>query len=219
MTASSPQDPTPQDLATQLFDAAATLLLDPLAIFEAWLAEAGASEPNDPNAMALATVDAQGMPDLRMVLLNGRDARGFVFFTNTESAKGVELAANPRAALLFHWKSLRRQVRIRGPVVPVSVDEADAYFATRHPRSRRGAHASLQSRPLRDRPTLEAALAEVERTFPDDNAIPRPGHWSGYRVIPNSIEFWRDGANRLHDRVVFSRDAAGENWSRVRLYP
>jgi len=206
------------DLTAALFDDAFAGELDPFAIFEAWFAEASASEINDPNAMALATVEADGLPDLRMVLLNARDARGFAFFTNFGSAKGQALLANPKAALLFHWKSLRRQIRIRGPVETVSDAEADAYFATRHPDSRRGAHASRQSRPLASRAVLEAEMAEIARRYPSD-AVPRPAYWSGFRVRPLTIEFWRDGAHRLHDRVLFRRDDLDSPWARTRLYP
>jgi len=206
------------DITAALFDDAFTGDLDPLALFEAWFAKARESEPNDPNAMALATVDAEGMPDVRMVLLNGRDARGFVFFTNFGSAKGRELLANPRAALLFHWKSLRRQIRIRGPVDIVSDAEADAYFATRHPESRRGAHASQQSRPLENRARLEAEFAEIAQRYPGET-IPRPAYWSGFRVRPLAIEFWKDGAHRLHDRVTFRRADLDAPWQRARLYP
>ncbi|HEX9905812.1 MAG TPA: pyridoxamine 5'-phosphate oxidase [Propylenella sp.] len=190
---------------------------DPFALFAEWFAEAGASEPNDPDAMALATVDDAGLPDLRMVLLKGFDRTGFVFYTNLESRKGRQLAAHPRAALLFHWKSLRRQVRVRGPVVPVTPEEADAYFATRPRMSRIGAWASRQSEPLESRFALEKAVARYTARFAA-GAIPRPPHWSGFRVIPAEIEFWRDGAFRLHDRVRFSREEGG-GWSKARLFP
>lgn len=191
---------------------------DPHALFEAWLAEARAGEPNDPEAMALATADASGAPSVRMVLLKGHDQRGFVFYTNSLSRKGGELAENPRAALLFHWKSLRRQIRIRGPVDIVSDAEADAYFATRHPESRRGAHASQQSRPLENRARLEAEFAEIAQRYPGET-IPRPAYWSGFRVRPLAIEFWKDGAHRLHDRVTFRRADLDAPWQRARLYP
>lgn len=189
---------------------------DPLPLFAQWLADAEKSEPNDPTAMALATADADGLPNVRMVLLKGFGPDGFTFFTNTSSTKGRELAANPQAALCFHWKSLRRQVRIRGRVAPVSTEEADAYFQTRPRMSRLGAWASRQSEPLESRFALEKAVAQFTARFPV-GAIPRPEHWSGYRVAPVTIEFWRDGAFRLHDRVLFRRDANG--WSRQRLYP
>ncbi|MCK8784623.1 pyridoxamine 5'-phosphate oxidase [Roseomonas sp. NAR14] len=189
---------------------------DPLALFEAWMAEAAAGEPNDPNAMCLATVDAEGRPSARMVLLKGLDARGFVFYTNLESRKGEELAANPNAALCFHWKSLRRQVRIEGPVEAVTPDEADAYYASRPRGSRIGAWASRQSRPLTSRAELEAAVAEMEARFPEES-VPRPAHWSGFRLLPQRLEFWRDMPFRLHERQVFHRLAAG--WRTEVLFP
>jgi pyridoxamine 5'-phosphate oxidase len=191
---------------------------DPLALFSEWLKEAEAREPNDPTAMALASVDEHGLPDVRMILLKGHDARGFVFYTNFESTKGRELLANPKAAALFHWKSLRRQVRIRGPVSRVSDAEADAYFNSRALLSRYGACASDQSRPLDSRATLEARAKAIAERYPDGN-VPRPAHWSGFRIMPLSIEFWQDGAHRLHDRVVFTRQAQGGDWRRQRLYP
>ena len=190
---------------------------DPFALFAAWLGEATASEPNDPNAMALATVDETGMPDVRMVLLKGFERDGFVFYTNLESSKGRQLAAVPKAAVCFHWKSLRRQVRVRGPVEPVTPEEADAYFSTRARLSRIGAWASRQSRPLESRFALEKAVARYTARFAA-GAIPRPPHWSGFRIAPQEIEFWRDGAFRLHDRVRFSRDM-GEGWTKSRLFP
>lgn len=191
---------------------------DPLDLFEAWLEEARASEINDPNAMALATVDAQGMPNVRMVLLKHADRAGFVFYTNLESAKGQELAANPRAALCFHWKSLRRQVRVRGPVEPVSAAEADAYFASRPRDSRIGAWASRQSRPLAGRFELEREVARYAARYAIGE-VPRPPHWSGFRVKPQSIEFWRDRPFRLHDRLVFQRQGEEWNWTTQRLFP
>jgi pyridoxamine 5'-phosphate oxidase len=199
--------------ADALFDEA-----DPFALFEAWFAEAKASEPNDPDAMALATVDAVGRPDVRMVLLKGRGPDGFVFYTNDESAKGRELAGMPQAAFVMHWKSLRRQVRVRGPVSRVSAADADAYFASRGRESRLGAIASEQSRPLESREALEARAAEVARRYEGVDP-PRPAHWGGYRITPLEIEFWRDGAHRLHDRRLFARIAPGEAWSSTRLYP
>jgi pyridoxamine 5'-phosphate oxidase len=191
---------------------------DPLALFEDWMALARQREPNDPNAMALATVDADGLPNLRMVLLKEANAQGFVFFSNQESAKGSELAANPKAALCFHWKSLRRQVRVRGPVETVESEEADAYFATRPKGSRIGAWASKQSRALESRMALEKAVAKFTLKFGLGD-IPRPPYWSGYRILPLEMEFWHDRPFRLHDRVVFKRAAAGETWSKARLYP
>ena len=191
---------------------------DPIALFQAWLQAAEAGEPNDPNAMALATVDAQGLPDVRMVLLKEVDVRGFTFYTNAESAKGLALAAHPQAALLFHWKSLRRQVRVRGPVEQVSEAEADAYFASRPRASQVGAWASDQSRPLPDRFALERRVAEYGVKF-SLGVVPRPPHWNGYRVRPLHLEFWRDRPFRLHERVVFSRGGLDAAWETTRLYP
>jgi pyridoxamine 5'-phosphate oxidase len=190
---------------------------EPFGLFAAWLAEAEKSEPNDPNAMALATVDETGLPDVRMVLMKGFDEDGFVFYTNLESAKGEELGATMKAALCFHWKSLRRQVRVRGPVKRVSDAEADAYFASRPRGSRIGAWASKQSRPLESRFALEKAVAEYTAKYPI-GAIPRPAHWSGFRILPESIEFWADRPFRLHDRIRFTREATG-GWKKTRLYP
>lgn len=189
---------------------------NPIARFRDWLAEAEAGEPNDPNAMALATADADGHPSVRMVLLKGLSDAGFAFYTNLESRKAGELAANPHAALLFHWKSLRRQVRVEGPVEPVSDAEADAYFASRGRSSQLGAWASDQSRTLADRGTLEARLDEVKVRF-GDGEVPRPPHWSGYRVVPQRIEFWSDGDARLHHREVFGREGGG--WTMRLLHP
>ncbi len=196
---------------------------EPFALFETWFAEAQAHEPNDPNAMALATVDGSGMPNVRMVLLKGVDpaahaARGFVFYTNFESAKGVELLTSWKAALDFHWKSLRRQVRVRGIVSVVSDAEADAYFATRARGSRLGAWASQQSRPLESRFALEKAVALATARYPLGE-IPRPPYWSGFRVTPVEMEFWHDRPFRLHERVVFRRGGPGEAWRKQRLYP
>ena len=189
---------------------------DPFALFQTWFAEARASEPNDADAMALATADGAGRPSLRMVLLKGFDERGFVFYTNLDSRKGADLAANPRASLLFHWKSLRRQVRVEGPVGAVSEAEADAYFATRGRDSRLGAWASDQSRPLPDRATFEARFDAMRERFGDGD-IPRPPRWSGFRVSPERIEYWSDRAARLHERRLFERDGSG--WREGLLYP
>jgi pyridoxamine 5'-phosphate oxidase len=191
---------------------------DPIALFGEWFEAAKASEPNDPNGMALATVDADGLPDVRMVLLKDLDARGFTFYTNSQSAKGLELAANPSAALLFHWKSLRRQVRIRGPVEQVSDAESDAYFKSRARSAQIGAWASDQSRPMPDALTLARRVAEYGLKF-GLGAVARPPHWFGYRVLPLSIEFWRDRPFRLHERLVFSRAKPGDDWTTARLYP
>src|SRR5581483_4822433 len=191
---------------------------DPFALFAEWLKEAAASEPIDPDAMAVATADADGLPNLRMILLKGADERGFVFYTNKESAKGIELAHNPKAALLFYRKSLGRQIRIGGPIEQASDAEADAYFATRHRDSRIGACASAQSRPLASRAVLEEEVARLTKAF-GSGEVPRPAYWGGYRVIPLEIEFWRSGAYRLHDRIVFRRASPGEPWSKTRLYP
>ncbi|HTW29265.1 MAG TPA: pyridoxamine 5'-phosphate oxidase [Acetobacteraceae bacterium] len=198
---------------------------DPYALFQRWMEQANAAEPNDPNAMTLATATPDGMPAARIVLLKGVDAaeterggspRGFVFYTNQQSRKGDELAANPRAALLFHWKSLRRQVRIEGGIEPVAPGEADAYFATRPRLSRIGAWASDQSRPLPDRETLQQRVAACEARYPGEE-IPRPPHWSGYRLRPRRFEFWQDMPYRLHDRVTFVW--TGGDWAAGRLFP
>ena len=191
---------------------------DPIALFAEWLDAAAAAEPNDPDAMALATVDADGLPDVRMVLLKGHGPDGFRFFTHEASAKGRELEAEPKAALCLHWKSLRRQVRIRGPVDRLPDADADAYFASRAKRSRLGALASLQSRPLDSRATLERRVAELEAEYADRDP-PRPPSWGGYRVAPLAIEFWRDGPNRLHDRRLFVRQGPGAAWTSSRLWP
>ncbi len=191
---------------------------DPLALFGAWMKEAEAAEPIDPEAMALATADADGLPNVRMILLKGAGERGFVFYTNCDSAKGEELAANAQAALLFYWKSLGRQIRMRGPVEPATDAEADAYFATRHRESRIGACASRQSRPLASRAALEAEVERLTRQFGDGD-VARPAYWRGYRLVPLEIEFWRSGAFRLHDRIVFRRASPGDLWTKTRLYP
>jgi pyridoxamine 5'-phosphate oxidase len=196
---------------------------DPFALFAAWLAEAEANEPNDPNAMALATANAHAWPSVRIVLLKGHGPDGFVFYTNRESRKADELEANPRAALLFHWKSLRRQVRIEGLVSRASDAESDAYFASRSRDSQLGAWASDQSRPLDRRETFEARYAEVSARF--SGAVPRPPHWGGYRVVPERIEFWEDRAHRLHHRRLFVREgdpgseSGAGGWTEGLLYP
>ena len=189
---------------------------DPIALFSEWFEAAKSKEPNDPNGMALATVDADGLPDVRMVLLKDFGADGFTFFTNLESAKGREIAANPKAALLFHWKSLRRQVRIRGAVERVSDAEADEYFATRARGSQIGAWASDQSRPMAGAHDLEKRVAKFTLKF-GVKAPPRPPHWSGFRLVPQEIEFWRDRPFRLHERLLFVR--AGKDWTTSRLFP
>ena len=189
---------------------------DPDALFEEWLAEARLSEPNDPEAMALATADAEGRPSARMVLLKGHDARGFVFYTNSRSRKGGELAANGRAALLFHWKSLRRQVRIEGKVEPVGPDEADLYFASRSRDSQLGAWASDQSHEMPSRSEFEARYQKLAAEH-EGREVRRPPHWWGYRVAPERIEFWNDRAHRLHERRLFTRTGSG--WTESLLYP
>lgn len=197
---------------------------DPFRLFDAWMTEAAVAEPEDPNAMTLATADADGRPSARMVLLKGFDDRGFVFYTNFESDKGRQLLANPRAALCFHWKSLRRQVRIEGAASAVSDQEADEYFQSRPRDSRIGAWASMQSRPLQGRWELEQRIAQYVAKF-NIGPVPRPPHWSGWRVAPDRIEFWRDRPFRLHDRQVFARDLADpaektpNEWRISRLYP
>jgi pyridoxamine 5'-phosphate oxidase len=189
---------------------------DPLPLFDEWLAEARLSEPNDPEAMALATADAAGNPSVRMVLLKGHGPDGFVFYTNEESAKAEQIASNPRAALLFHWKSLRRQVRVGGSVEAVSDAEANAYFASRARDSQLGAWASDQSRPLDSRATFERRFEDAKRRY-EGQHVPRPAHWGGFRVIPSLIEFWTDRPHRLHERRLFKRE--GESWSEGLLYP
>ncbi len=189
---------------------------DPLSVFAAWFEEAEAKEVNDPNGVALATVGEDGMPSCRMVLMKGYDEQGFVFYTNYESRKGRQLLAHPKAALLFHWKSLRRQVRIEGPVAQVSDEEADEYFASRARQSQIGAWASDQSRPLEGRFELEKRVARFAAKYVVGK-VPRPPHWSGFRLSPSLIEFWQDGAFRLHDRLVYQRD--GEAWRTERLFP
>jgi pyridoxamine 5'-phosphate oxidase len=210
---------TPQYFAgTSLMSGDFTQEKDPFALFGEWLNEAEASEINDPNAVSVATVDPDGLPNVRMVLLKGLDERGFVFYTNFEGAKGREILASMKAAMCFHWKSLRRQVRVRGPVEIVADAEADAYYQSRPRGSRIGAWASQQSRPLESRSVLEQSVAKFTAQYATGE-IPRPAHWSGLRIIPTEIEFWKDGEFRLHDRVKFTRANAGEEWSTARLYP
>ncbi|MBD8685735.1 MULTISPECIES: pyridoxamine 5'-phosphate oxidase [unclassified Rhizobium] len=191
---------------------------EPFALFANWLKDATESEINDPNAVALASVDEDGMPSVRMVLLKHADERGFVFYTNFESRKGTELLGQPKGAMCFHWKSLRRQVRVRGPVEVVSDQEADEYYASRARGSRIGAWASKQSRPLESRFALEKAVAAYTAKYAIGD-IPRPPHWSGFRIQPLTIEFWQDGKFRLHDRVEFRRETAEGDWEKVRMYP
>ena len=211
-----------ETLASQTDDTL-TAAEDPFGLFQTWFAEASASEVNDPNAMALATVDGDGLPNVRMVLLKGVEEpavpeRGFVFYTNLESAKGQELVAAGKAACVFHWKSLRRQIRVRGPVSAVSSDEADAYYASRPRGSRIGAWASKQSRPLSCRLELAKAVASVAARY-GFGTIPRPPHWSGFRITPVEIEFWQDRPFRLHERLVFRRKSPNDPWHTTRLFP
>ena len=197
--------------AAEIFDCE-----DPFALFGEWMLDARAAEPNDGNAMSLATVDANGLPDVRIVLLKAFDENGFVFYTNLESAKGRQLANHPKAAISLHWKSLRRQIRARGHVVPVSAEEADAYFASRARGSQIGAWASDQSRPVSSRAMLESRVNSANEQF-EGQEVPRPDYWGGWRIVPEVIEFWRDRPFRLHDRLVFKR--SGENWDKERLFP
>jgi pyridoxamine 5'-phosphate oxidase len=191
---------------------------EPLRLFAAWFAEAKRAEPVNPDAMALATVDADGLPNARMVLLKGFDERGLVFYTNLDSVKGHELADAPKAALTFYWKSLQRQVRVRGSVEPVSAAEADSYFATRSRMAQIGAWASKQSTALESRMAFEKAVARFTAKFGVD-PVPRPPHWSGYRVVPQAIEFWQERPFRLHDRIAFTRSSVTAPWNKTRLYP
>lgn len=188
---------------------------DPIEVFRHWLAEAAISEPNDPNAMALATATPEGRPSLRMVLLKGLDERGFAFYTNGDSRKGQELAANPHAAVTFHWKTRRRQVRVEGPITQLPPEDADHYFHSRSHGSQISAAASLQSRPVASREALEAAASDLAARYPGE--VPRPDHWLGYALQPAAIEFWQDGPNRLHDRILYA--ATGQGWTTTRLYP
>ncbi len=206
------------DLSEQLFDDSRVDKPDPIDLFVHWLGEAKISEINDANAMSLATVDADGVPDCRIMLLNGLGPDGFVFYTNLRSTKGRQLAQSPRACLLFHWKSLRRQVRVRGVAQQVSSAEADAYFATRPRGSQIGAHASCQSAPLTRRTRLEAEVAQLSARF-EGRPVPRPDYWSGFRVVPVQIEFWQNGQYRLHDRVLYSRPDINQPWTTTRLNP
>lgn len=201
-----------------LTDSDFTAAQEPFDLFQTWFDDATASEPNDPNAMALATVDPAGMPDVRMVLMKGYDEQGFVFYTNTGSAKGTQLLASRKAAIVFHWKSLQRQVRVRGPIEQVSDADADAYFQSRPRDSRIGAWASQQSRPLESRFALEKAVA-VNAAKYAVGTVPRPPHWTGFRIMPVAIEFWHDRPFRLHDRITFSRAEPNGDWTRHRLYP
>lgn len=191
---------------------------DPFALFAEWMKDAEKSEPNDPNAMALSTVDEEGLPNVRMVLLKDFDEKGFVFYTNYESQKGQEIQATMKAAVMWHWKSLRRQVRVRGQVEKVTEAEADAYFNSRPRDSRIGAWASAQSRPLEGRFALETSVAMYAAKYAI-GTVPRPPHWSGFRILPLSIEFWHDRPFRLHDRVVFRRENQGADWNKAKLYP
>ncbi len=191
---------------------------DPFVLFREWMSEATAVEPRDPNAIALATVDDRGMPDVRMVLLKDADERGFVFFTNEESAKGQQIAGNPQAAFVLYWKSLNRQIRVRGAIEAASDTESDRYFNSRHPISRIGAMASRQSRPLESRATLEKAVADLAARYGEGD-IPRPAYWHGFRLVPASMEFWQDRSNRLHDRILFRRATPDGIWEGQRLYP
>jgi len=191
---------------------------EPLRLFAAWFAEAECAEPVNPDAMALATVDADGLPNARMVLLKGFDERGFVFYTNLDSVKGHELAETPKAALTFYWKSLQRQVRVRGSVEPISAAEADSYFATRSRMAQIGAWCSKQSAALESRMAFEKAVARYTAKF-GVGPVPRPPHWSGYRVLPQAIEFWQERPFRLHDRIAFTRSSLTAPWNKTRLYP
>jgi len=210
---STPSAPDTSPEKIKFFDAT-----DPLALFDEWMKEAWTTEPNDAHAMSLATVDQEGMPNVRMVLLKGVDERGFVFYTNYESAKGQELLGQKKAAICFHWKSLRRQIRVRGEIHSVSAEEADAYYNSRDRGSRIGAWASRQSRPMSDRFELEREVAKKAVKYAV-GAIPRPEYWSGFRIVPASIEFWRDKPFRLHDRRLFTRKTQEDNWSIEQLFP
>jgi pyridoxamine 5'-phosphate oxidase len=211
-------DTVPIEHPTWLTSGDFTAADDPLRLFAAWLENATTSEPRDPTAMTLATVDADGLPNARMVLLKGADERGFVFYTNMDSPKGRELTVQPAAALVFHWKSTNRQVRVRGPVERVSDAEADAYFASRPKQAQIGAWASKQSSPLESRSAFEQAVARYAAKYAVGE-VPRPPYWSGYRIIPLAIEFWQERPFRLHDRIEFKRPQPGAPWSKTRLFP
>jgi pyridoxamine 5'-phosphate oxidase len=211
-------DTTPIEHPSWLTSGDFTSADEPLQLFGAWLTEATASEPRDPTAMTLATIDAGGLPNARMVLLKGVDERGFVFYTNVDSQKGRELGIHPQAALVFHWKSLNRQVRVRGDVERVTDAEADAYFATRPKQAQIGAWASKQSSPLESRLAFEKAVAVYAAKYAL-GTVPRPANWSGYRIMPLCIEFWHDRPFRLHDRIEFRRDSLAGPWNKTRLYP
>ena len=211
-------DTTPIEQPTWLTSGDFTEADEPFRLFEHWMKEAIASEPRDPTAMTLATVDAEGMPNARMVLLKGKDDRGFVFYSNVESQKGRELDRDPRAALVFYWKSLNRQIRIRGPVEKVTTQEADAYFASRPKQAQIGAWASQQSRPLESRLAFEKAVALYAAKYALGD-VPRPAYWFGYRILPMVMEFWQDRPFRLHDRIEFRRADTSGPWNKTRLYP
>jgi pyridoxamine 5'-phosphate oxidase len=211
-------DAAPIEHPSSLMNGDFTQADEPLRLFKAWFEEATRAEPADPNAMAVATVDADGMPNVRMVLMKDFDERGFVFYTNVDSQKGQELDTQAKAGLVFYWKSLKRQVRIRGPVERVTAAEADAYFATRPRLAQIGAWASKQSSPLESRLAFEKAVAVYTAKYAI-GTVPRPPNWSGYRIVPLTIEFWHDRPYRLHDRIEFRRDALGQPWNKTRLYP
>jgi pyridoxamine 5'-phosphate oxidase len=211
-------DAAPIEHPSSLMNSDFTEVNEPIRLFKAWFEEATRTEPADPNAMAVATVDADGMPNVRMVLMKEFDERGFVFYTNVDSQKGRELGSQAKAGLVFYWKSLKRQVRIRGAVERVTAAEADAYFSTRPRLAQIGAWASKQSSPLESRLAFEKAVALYTAKYAV-STVPRPPNWSGYRIVPLTIEFWHDRPYRLHDRIEFRRDAPGQPWNKTRLYP